>query len=179
MKKIILILLILTLTACTKSITEKTPHEILLSIKDYNCKMQITYFSNKNSNEYTATQSYSTTGKYSMKFLDQTGLKIDFENSKLNISTNIEEASLNYENYNELNQNPLFLSYFINTYFNMEDSSTINTENNCIFLTLPSYNDYLYSAKLEFKNNSPYSLTYFDKNGKVIVNIIYNEFTYI
>lgn len=179
MKKIILILLILTLVGCTKNITEKTPHEILLSIKDYSCKMQICYFSNKNSNKYIATQSYSTIGKYSMEFLDKNGLKLNFENSNLNISTNIKDSNLTYDNYNELNQNPLFLSYFINTYFNMEDSNNIKTENNTISLTLPSYSDYFHSAKLEIKNNLPYALTYFDKNGKTIVNIIYSEFTFI
>lgn len=178
MKKIILILLILTLSACTKTIT-KTPHEILLSIKDYSCKMKITYFSNKNSNEYIATQSYLSSGKYSMEFSDKNNLKINFESSNLNISTNIDGANINYENYNELNQNPLFLSYFINTYFNTENTTNIKLENNIISLTLPSYNEYLYSAKLEFKNNLPHTLTYFDKNGKAIVNIIYNEFTFI
>ena len=178
MKKILFICLILLLSACTKNTSSKTPNELVLGIKDYSCKMKISYFSNKNNSEYNALQNYSASGKYYMEFLDDTNLKISFENSILNISS-ASNSSITNENYSELNQNPLFLSYFLNTYFNIEESEKIKIDENSIFLNLPSYNDYLVSAKLTFNNNLPCSLTYFDKNGNVKVNIIYNEFTLI
>lgn len=179
MKKLFIFTALIALTACTRNIHQKSPHEILLAIKDYSCKMSITYFSNKNSNEYTATQTYSAQGKYSMEFQDTENLTIAYENSELNITSDLFDFPLKITEYQETNSNPLFLSYFINTYFNSEDSSNIKQEKNSIELTLPNYNEYFYSAKLTFKDNLPYSLSYFDKNGKEKVNIIYNEFTSI
>ena len=178
MKKIFLIFIIFTLTSCSKN-TLKTPNELILKIKDYECNLDICYFSNKNSNTYSATQSYNSSGKYFMEFLDSENLKISYENSNLTISSNSPEILLKENNYIELNENPLFLSYFINTYFNTEDSTKIKSDVNSIQLTLPDNNPYLHTAKLVFNNNLPYSLTYFDKNGNEKINIIYNEFTFI
>jgi len=179
MKKFLVIFLICILTGCTKKITPQSPNELLLGIKDYSCKMQISYFSNKNSTEYLAIQSYSSLGKYSMEFLDNDNLKINYENSNLNITSNLANTSINLSNYKELNKNPLFLSYFINTYFNTEIKNNIKIFDDSIHLILPTNNQYLYSAELLFKDNVPYSLSYFDENGNVKVNIIYNEFTLI
>lgn len=179
MKKIICILLILSLTACSSNKISKSPHELLLSIKNYTCELTISFFSNKNSNEYLAYQTYSSEGIYSMEFLDDEGLKIDYQNSNLNIISNVSNIPIEVKEYIEINKNPLFLSYFINTYFNLENSNNIKSTNDSIEIILANNNAYLYSAKLQFKNNRPHSLTYFDKNGNVKVNIIYNEFTSI
>ena len=176
MIKFIMIVLIVLLTACTKDVTPISPNDILLSIKDYSCKMNITYFSNKNTTEYIATQTYSSDGIYSMEFLDNENFKITYDKNSLNIASlplNISSTTLNYP---EINSNPLFLSYFINTYFNSEESNNITIEENKISMTLPDNNSYLYSSTLSFENNLPASLTYFDKNGTPKVNIIYNEF---
>jgi len=179
MKKVQSYIIIITLSACSNKITQKSPNDILLSIKDYSCKMQISYFSNKNATEYSASQSYSSAGIYSMEFLDTENLKINYENNILNITSKLFETPFEIPNYKELNQNPLFLSYFINTYFNTEEKNNIKTSQDSIHITLPTHNNYLYSAELKFKNNIPYTLTYFDENGNIKVNIIYNEFTFI
>ena len=179
MKKILLLTFIFLLSGCSNKIPKKTPNELLLAIKDYSCKMQISYSSNKNLTNYTAIQSYSSTGNYSMEFLDTENLKINYENSILNISSELSENNLELQNYPEINQNPLFLSYFIKTYFNSEESNNIEITEDTILLKLPNYNNSLHSAKLTFKNNLPYILTYFDVNGNEKVNIIYNEFTFI
>lgn len=179
MKKILIILIVFALTSCTNNIKPQTPHEILLALKNYSCEMQITYFSNKTVNEYIALQTYTSTGKYTMEFKDTENLKISYENSILNISSALFNTPIEISEYENSNKNPLFLSYFINTYFNSEDANNIKQEKNSIELILPNYNEYLYSAKLTFKNNQPHTLTYFDKNGKEKVNIIYNEFTSI
>jgi len=179
MKKIVCILIILSLTACSSNKISKNPHELLLAIKNYTCELKISYFSNKNSNEYLAHQTYSSEGIYSIEFLDDEKLKIDYQNSNLNIISNVSNIPIELKEYMEINKNPLFLSYFINTYFNLENSNNIKSTDDSIELILPNNNIYLYSAKLQFENNKPYSLTYFDKNGNAKVNIIYNEFTSI
>ncbi len=180
MKKILAILSILMLVACSKvSNSPKTPNDILLAIKNYSCKMDITYYSNKNTTKYLALQEYLSSGSYSMEFLDQDNLKINYENSILKITSKLFETSMDYLNYEELNKNPLFLSYFINTYFNMENSDDINVSSNSINIILPNNNQYLYSAELTFENELPHSLTYFDENGNQKVNIIYSEFNFI
>ena len=177
MKKLFIFFLVFILTACTKEISQKSPHEILLSMKDYSCNMEISFFSNKNTTKHRAAQSYSSDGKYFMEFLDDENLKIVYENSTLNIASGSLNDSIEIINYEEINKNPLFLSYFINTYFNAEEKENIKTSTDSIAINLPNNNEYLYSANLTFKNNKPYSLTYFDKNGNIKVNIIYNEFT--
>jgi outer membrane lipoprotein-sorting protein len=179
MKKFVCILLLLSLTACSNNSASKNPHKLLLSIKNYNCELKISYFSNKNSNEYIAHQTYSSEGIYSMEFLDNENLKIDYKDSNLNIGSKIANLPIELKEYLEINKNPLFLSYFINTYFNLENSDNVKSTENSIELILPNNNVYLYSAKLQFENNKPYSLTYFDKNGNIKVNIIYSEFTSI
>lgn len=179
MKKIIPILFVCILSACSNETIIKSPNALLLEIKDYSCKMRIYSYSNKNSTEYSAIQSYSSSGKYSMEFLDNENLKINYENSILNITSKLFNNELKLENYTELNQNPLFLSYFINTYFNTEETGNIQITQNSIHIMLPNYNNELYSAELTFNNNLPYTLTYFDKNGNEKVNIIYSEFTFI
>lgn len=179
MKKLPIIFLICILTACSKNVVQKSPNELLLAIKNYSCNMEISYFSNKNVTEYTANQSYYSNGKYSMEFLDKENLKINYENSILNITSGLTTIPIEFINYQELNKNPLFLSYFINIYFNTEEQSNITIDDSSIHIILPNNNEYLHSAKLLFKDNKPYTLTYFDANGNVKVNIIYNEFTLI
>ena len=176
MIKFIVFFLFFLLTSCAPHKEVISPNDILLSIKDYTCKMSITYFSNKNTTEYNALQSYTSNGTYSMEFLDDDNFKVNFDKNILNITSEPLGISSTSLNYPELNTNPLFLSYFINTYFNLESSKDILTEENKISLVLPENNSYLYSATLYFENNLPASLTYFDKNGTAKVNIIYNEF---
>ena len=176
MIKFIMISLLLLLTSCSPKTTPMSPNDILLSIKDYSCKMNITYFSNKNTTEYIATQTYSPNGIYSMEFLDDENFKITYDDNSLNISSNPLAISSTTTNYPETNSNPLFLSYFINIYFNSEKREDISIDENKISIILPENNSYLYSSTLSFENNQPASLTYFDMNGTPKVNIIYNEF---
>ena len=99
MIKFIIILLIVFLTSCAPKQEVIAPNDILLSIKNYTCKMNITYFSNKNTTEYTALQAYNSVGTYSMEFLDDDNFKVSFDKNILNISSEplgISSTSLNY-----------------------------------------------------------------------------------
>lgn len=176
MKKVaVLFSLLLFLTSCASK-RQETPNEILLKIKDYSCDMQINFFSNKNSTSYLAKQTYTSDGTYSLEFMDTNNLKINYKANNLSISSVPLSITSVLQNYENLNSNPLFLSYFINTYFNSEENNILDINKDEILIKLPNKNPYLYTAKLAFSNNTPSSLTYFDKNGTAKVNIIYNEF---
>ena len=177
MIKFIMFIIVLLLTACSNNhLVPTSPNQLLLSIKDYTCKLNITCFSNKNTTNYFASQTYSSTGIYSMEFLDEENFKIVYDKNLLSLSSDALDIYSNISNYPEINSNPLFLSYFINTYFNLENHNTVTIDENKISMILPENNSYLYSATLTFQNNLPASLTYFDKNGCKKINIIYNEF---
>jgi hypothetical protein len=92
-------------------------------------------------------------------------------NDFLNLSTS-------YENYENLNTNPLFLSYFLNSYFNSVSENILECNSEKVSINLPSNNSYLSHATLTLNNNTPYSLTYYDKNNKPKLSIIYNKFSF-
>lgn len=163
------------LTSCHKPASQKDIHELLLSIHHYACRFDVTFHSNKNSNTYTAIQEYNADGSYYMEFLDPDQLKIQYSDNTLHLSSNLSSTQYT-QSYQELNQNPLFLSYFLNHYFNTEDSSILSKTPTSVTLKMPQYNDYLYQATLTIENNLPKTLTYCDKNGTPKVNIIYSEF---
>lgn len=171
------ILLIFLLSACKReNLSNLDINEVLLSIKNYTCSMSIHVYSNKNSTSYTANQIYCYPSTYSMDFTDPDKMKISYQGSSLNIKSERFNIDKTIENYDNINQNPLFLSYFLNAYFSSEENGNITVDSNSISLILPENNPYLTSAKLVFENGIPKSLTYFDKNRTEKVNIIYNEF---
>jgi len=176
LKKLFIILLPLTLlTACQKTPPQKDLHELLLSLHHYSCRFDVTFHSNKNTNTYTAIQEYNADGNYYMEFLDTDQLKVRFSNNQLQLSSALFPNEYT-QPYEEVNQNPLFLSYFLNRYFNSEDSSILSRTENSVTLKLPEYNNYIHHATLTIENNLPKTLTYLDKNGTPKVNIIYSEF---
>ncbi|MBP3284675.1 MAG: hypothetical protein J6M02_04170 [Clostridia bacterium] len=174
-KLFLLFCLLLGLTSCQKQGPSKDIHEILLSIHHYACRFDVTFCSNKNTNTYTAIQEYNEDGSYYMEFLDSDELKIRYSDNILQLSSPLFPIEISYP-YEELNQNPLFLSYFLNRYFNCEDSSVLSRTKSSVTLKMPDYNDYIDHATLTVENNLPKTLIYFDKNGTPKVNIIYSEF---
>ena len=176
LSKILIFLTLLTiLTSCHKPAPQKDIHELLLSIRHYACRFDVTLYSNKNSNTYTAIQEYNADGSYYMEFLDPDQLKIQYNNNTLQLSSNLSTTQYT-QPYQERNQNPLFLSYFLNHYFNTEDSSILSKTSTSVTLKMPQHNDYLYQATLTIEDNLPKTLIYTDKNGTPRVNIIYSEF---
>jgi len=177
MKKIIIFsCLIVIFTACS---TKKQPsdiNEILMSLKNYSCSMQVESFSNKNTVTYNAHQIYQYPNNYSMEFNDIDKTLLSYNNNTLYISSNKLNILKSIENYPNINQNPLFLSYFLNTYFNLPPENISSKSLSEVSIILPQNNALLYKATLILENNIPNSLTYFDKNEIPKVNIIYNEF---
>lgn len=170
-----LIAVSLLLTACSTHQPNQDINEVLLSIHNYACALSVTLYSNKNTNTYVAIQEYNADGSYYMEFLDPDNFKIQFTDNTLQLSSNLFETQY-FSQYEDSNQNPLFLSYFLNHYFNSEDSSIIEKTASSLTLKMPEQNENLYQAVLTIENNQPKTLTYLDKNGTPKVNIIYSEF---
>ena len=139
--------------------------------------MNITFYSNKNEINCLANQIYNYPDNYSLQFYDN-GLSLSYSEKMLTLANNFLNLSNNYENYENLNTNPLFLSYFLNSYFNSSSENIIDCSLQKVSINLPNNSSYLAYATLELKDNIPYSLTYYDKNNKPKINIIYNEFSF-
>ncbi len=173
MRKVFLLFLLL-LVSCNKKHEIKDIDTLLMSIKNYTCETRIERFSNKNVLVFNAKEKYEYPDKYSLYFDDNTN--ISYINNVLSIQNGKIDAKKEILDYQNINKNPLFLSYFLNTYFNNKDAAI--KDNSEITIILPSNNTYLYKATLKVNNNVPHSLTYFDKNDTTLVNIIYNKFDF-
>lgn len=178
MKKILILFIMLILTSCCKPSSSSDINSILLSIKDYTCDMEITFFSNKNSIISNATQKYNYPDNYTINFQDSNNLSIDYSDKMLVISNTFFNSSESYPNYENINTNPLFLSYFLNSYFNSPQQNIISCDSNSVSIILPKNNAFLNKATLNVNNNIPYSLTYYDENNEPKINIIYNKFNF-
>lgn len=177
MKKIIIILCsILVLSSCSHKKQTKDINEILMSLKNYTCSIQIESFSNKNTITYKATQTYQYPDNYLIEFNDADKTTISYKTNNLYISSENLNIFTEIKNYQNINQNPLFLSYFLNTYFNIPKENILTNTLKEVSIILPTNNPYMNKATLKLENNIPISITYFDKNETPKVNIIYNEF---
>jgi hypothetical protein len=139
--------------------------------------MAITFYSNKNEIVCSGKQVYTSPNNYSLLFLDN-GFSLSYSEKMLTFTNEFLHLSNSYENYENLNTNPLFLSYFLNSYFNSPPENIIESNIERVSITLPNNNAYLSYATLELQNNLPYTLTYYDKNNAAKINIIYNEFSF-
>jgi len=148
-----------------------------MSIKNYDCTMDITFYSNKNEIICLASQTYQYPNNYSLQFSDSS-LSLSYSEKMLTIANNFLNLSTNYENYENLNTNPLFLSYFLNSYFNSSSENILESNLQKVSINLPNNNSYLSHATLTLQDNTPYSLTYYDKNNKPKLNILYNKFSF-
>jgi len=139
--------------------------------------MDVTFHSNKNIITCSANQTYNYPDNYSLQFSDS-NLSLSYSEKMLTLANNFLNLSTTYENYENLNANPLFLSYFLNSYFNSSSENILESNLQKVSINLPNNSSYLDYATLELKDNIPYSLTYYDKNNNPKVNIIYNKFIF-
>ena len=175
--KILIIISLIFLCSCTKQSPPQDINTLLMSIKNYDCKMDITFYSNKNEITCLANQIYQYPNNYSLRFFDN-DLSLSYSEKMLTLANDFLNLSTNYENYENLNTNPLFLSYFLNSYFNSSTENILESNLQKVSINLPQNSSYITYATLELQNNLPYSLTYYDKNNKPKINIIYNEFSF-
>jgi len=175
--KLLIILSLIFLCSCQKQFEPQDINALLMSIKNYDCTMDITFYSNKNEIICLASQTYQYPNNYSLQFSDSS-LSLSYSEKMLTIANNFLNLSTNYENYENLNTNPLFLSYFLNSYFNSSSENILESNLQKVSINLPNNNSYLSHATLTLQDNTPYSLTYYDKNNKPKLNILYNKFSF-
>lgn len=175
--KIFIIFCFIFLCSCQKQSEPQDINSLLMSIKNYDCTMNITFHSNKNEITCIANQTYNYPNIYSLNFIDD-NYSVSYSEKMLTLSNNFLNLSESYKNYENLNTNPLFLSYFLNSYFNSSSENILESNLENVSINLPNNNSLLSHATLTLKDNLPYSLTYFDKNNNEKLNIIYNKFSF-
>ena len=121
---------------------------------------------------------YNYPDNYSLNFSDNQSLSISYTDKILTLSNNFLNLSESYDEYENLNTNPLFLSYFLNSYFNSTSENILECNLDRVSINLPSNDSHLSHATLILTNNIPYSLTYYNKNNKPKLSIIYNKFSF-
>jgi len=175
--KILIVLSLIFLCSCQKQSEPQDINTLLMSMKSYECNMDITFHSNKNNIICSATQIYNYPEKYSLVFSDDT-LSLSYSEKMLTLSNTFLNLSTSYSHYENLNTNPLFLSYFLNSYFNSSSENILESNLEAVSINLPNNNSYLSHATLTLKDKTPHSLTYYDKNNNPKINIIYTEFSF-
>ena len=176
--KTLIILSFVFLCSCSNKTQSTDINTLLLSIKNYECSMDITFHSNKNLITCSAKQIYTYPDNYSLNFSDNQILSISYTDKMLTLSNSFLNLSKSYDEYENLNTNPLFLSYFLNSYFNSASENILECNLDKVSINLPSNNPYLSYATLTLTNNIPHSLTYYDENNKPKLSIIYNKFSF-
>lgn len=151
--------------------------EKILQAKEYEAKVKVTVYSNKNENQYELELYENITNNYSrekvLKAKDIEGLEIELDNNKLTISNTKLNLQKVYQDYNPITDNHLFLSNFIKT-----ESPKIEVENNCFIITTKETNNlYLHKKSLYIKKESglPEKMIIIDEKQNVKVIIEYIE----
>lgn len=153
----------------------------ILNLNYYKAKFTVNINSNKNKNKYILLQEYNL-GKDSVQEVLEpsniAGVKITKKDGNLLIENSKLDLSTIFENYNDLEENYLDLSSFINDYKNYDNSNFEEKDNQIIMRTKNSGNNKYTQNKILYinkENKKPSKLVIEDNNKNVTVNIEYNE----
>lgn len=155
--------------------------EYILNINSYKAILEVTIFSNKNTNKYILEQSYEKGIIEEQKVCKPENIEgttiiykdntLEIKNSKLNLSKI-------YNDYPYLSDNVLFLNSFINDCNENLEQLKIYEENDDIVFELDvAMNKYLGKRLLYLEKGSgkPKKMIVQDDNNKDIIYILYNE----
>lgn len=155
--------------------------DYILNISSYETQIEVEIKSNKNTNKYKLKQKYINNENSIQEVIEPNniqGIRIIKEGSNLKIENTKLSLTKIIENYQEITQNNLDLSCFIENYKNNSNSRFIE-ENDQIKMetTAKTENNYqqyktLYISK---KNGIPTKMEIKDTNQNIIIYIIYNE----
>ena len=150
--------------------------EYILSISSYEAKLEVTINSNKTTNKYVLEQYYKEPN-YSKQIVKKPqeleNLEIIYNGNNLEIkNTNLGLTKI-YANYNYLNDNLLWLNYFLNS---CKKSYVIEDYENEIII-ISNLEKYNYKGKLyiDKKTNKPLRIEIIDNNNNCKVYIEYKE----
>lgn len=172
-------------TAKTSKIgNNSTSQEIvdyILGINSYEAEVDIEVKSNKNTNKYKMKQTHISKENNIQEVIEPSniqGVKIIKEGNNLKIENSRLSLTKIIENYNEITQNNLDLSSFIENYKN-NSNSTFKEENNQIIMetTALNENNYQKYEKLYVskEDGKPLKMEIKDTNQNIIIYIIYNR----
>lgn len=150
--------------------------EYILNLSSYEAKLEVTVNSNKTTNKYVLEQYYMTPN-YSKQVVKEPknieNLEIIYDGNKLEIKNTNLGLSKIYENYNYLNQNLLWLNFFID---NCKNEYNIEENNEEIVLTTNiekyNYKEKLYISK---KTSLPSKIEILDNSNQNKIYIEYKE----
>ena len=150
--------------------------EYILNISSYEAKLEVTVQSNKTTNKYVLEQ-YYLEPNYSKQVVKEPenieNLEIIYNGNNLEIKNTNLSLSKIYENYNYLNENILWLNFFIDNYqnnYNVEE----NDDEIILSTKIEKYN---YRAKLYFskKTSLPIKIEVLDNSNQTKIYIEYKE----
>ena len=155
--------------------------DYILNLNYYKSTVTINVNSNKNKNKYILKQEFNLENGCTQEVIEPAniaGVKITKKDGNLVIENSSLDLSKIFENYNELEENFLDLSSFINDYKNYDKSNFEEKENIIIMRTKNNTNNkYIQNKTLYInkENKKPSKLIIEDNNKNVTVNIEYNE----
>jgi len=150
--------------------------EYILNISSYEAKLEVTINSNKTTNKYILEQ-YYLKPNFSKQVVKEPknleNLEIVYDGNKLEIKNTNLGLSKIYENYNYLNQNLLWLNFFIenckNNYNVKENNEEIILE---AYIEKYGYTEKLYIGK---RTSLPSRIEILDNNNQNKIYIEYKE----
>ena len=155
--------------------------DYILNISSYETQIDVEIKSNKNSNKYKLSQSYIKDEKSIQEVIEPEniqGVKIIKEKNNLKIENTKLSLTKIIENYQDITQNTLDLSVFIENYKNNKNSKYTEQNNQIIMETTAlAENKYQKYEKLYISKETgkPEKMEIKDTNQNTIIYIIYNE----
>lgn len=150
--------------------------EYILNISSYEAKLEATINSNKTINKYVLEQ-YYIEPKYCKQIVKEPknieNLEIIYNGSNLEIKNTNLGLSKIYENYNYLNENMLWLNFFVE---NCRNKYSVEESNEEIILTT-EIKKYDYKGKLYISKETllPSKIEIYDNNNNIKIYIEYKE----
>ena len=165
------------------NIGNKTIEDIknyILNISSYEAEIEVTINSNKNTNKYILKQKCVLPDVFSQEVLEPENiknLKTIYDGKTLKIENTNLNLSKIYEEYENIANNTLFLSTFIENYKN-DDGATLKTNNEEIILECSVQNNNKYQEKqilyISKSTGMPIRMEIKDFNKNTSVYILYN-----
>lgn len=150
--------------------------EYILNISSYEAKVEVTIKSNKTTNKYVLEQ-YFLEPNYSKQVVKEPknieNLEIIYNKNNLQIKNSNLGLNIIYENYSYLNENVLWLNFFIDSYKNNYNVE----ENNDEIILITNIEKYGYKAKLYInkKTSLPIKIEVLDNSNQTKIYIEYKE----
>lgn len=150
--------------------------EYILNISSYEGKLEVTVQSNKTTNKYVLEQ-YYLEPNYSKQIIKEPknieNVEIIYNGNNLEIKNTNLSLSKIYENYIYLNENVLWLNFFIDNYKNEYNVEENNEE--IVLTTKIEKNEYKEKLYISKKTSLPTKIEILDNSNQAKIYIEYKE----